>query len=55
MTRVFRFVVSLLRELADENAYRRHLEIHNLQHSPSEWRRFSEDRFHSKYHRPKCC
>jgi hypothetical protein len=46
---------ALLRELADENAYARHLAACGRRHSPEEWRRFSEERLHSKYARPKCC
>ena len=48
-------VWALLRELADENAYRRHLEAHGAKHSGAEWRRFSEERMRSKYARAKCC
>ena len=47
--------VSLLRELADENAYARHLAAHGRTHSPEEWRRFSEERLRAKYMRAKCC
>ena len=49
------FVVALLRELADENAYRRHLEMHGREHCGAEWRRFSEERLRAKYARAKCC
>jgi len=58
MKRVRRFgglVLALLRELADENAYRRHLEAHGRTHSPAEWRRFSEERLRARYTRAKCC
>jgi hypothetical protein len=48
-------LLGLLRELADENAYRRHLAAHGHDHSAEEWRRFSEMRFGAKYQRPKCC
>lgn len=48
-------VWALLRELADENAYQRHLETHGLPHSGDEWRRFSEERLRAKYARAKCC
>lgn len=47
--------LALLRELADENAYRRHLEAHGREHSGEEWRRFSEERLRAKYMRAKCC
>ena len=50
-----RFVLALLRELADENAYRRHLAAHGRAHSGDEWRRFSEERLRAKYLRARCC
>lgn len=48
-------IVGLLRELADENAYARHLAAHGRRPSKEEWRRFSDERFRAKYTRPKCC
>jgi len=48
-------LLQLLREIADQNAYQRHLSAHNLIHSPAEWRRFSDERFRAKYQRAKCC
>ena len=53
--RLGRLLMALLRELADENAYRRHLAAHGRPHSGAEWRRFSEERMRAKYARPKCC
>ena len=50
-----RLVMALLRELADENAYARHLRAHGREHSAEEWRRFSEERLRAKYMRAKCC
>ena len=50
-----RLALDLARELADENAYRRHLEIHRRAHSAAEWRRFSDERQRAKYARAKCC
>jgi hypothetical protein len=50
-----RLVVGLLRELADESAYDRHLAAHGRAHSREEWRRFSEERLKAKYARTKCC
>jgi len=50
-----RIVLGILRELGDENAYRRHLAAHGSEHSREEWRRFSEERMSAKYKRPKCC
>ncbi len=55
MKRFFALVMGLLKELADENAYERHLAAHGLTHSPEEWRRFSEHRLQAKYQRAKCC
>jgi hypothetical protein len=53
--RVFRFLLDLLREIGDENAYGRHLRCHGVAHSASEWRRFQDERMDAKYKRPKCC
>ncbi len=52
---VFRALLELLREIGDENAYRRHLETHGLQDTGEEWRRFSAEHFRAKFVRPKCC
>ena len=50
-----RIFMSLLRELADQNAYQRHLAAHGRPHSDQEWRRFSEERLNRKFTRPNCC
>ena len=50
-----RIVMAILRELADENAYQRHLRVHSVEHSGAEWRRFSNERLRAKYTRAKCC
>jgi hypothetical protein len=55
LRRVGQLALELLRELADENAYRRHLQAHGRAHSGAEWRRFSEERMREKYARAKCC
>ncbi len=58
MTRARKFArlfLGLLRELADESAYQRHLAAHGRPHSPKEWRRFSEARLNARFVRPKCC
>lgn len=55
MRALWRIVVGLLKELADENAYQRHLAAHGVAHSGEEWRRFSEERLRAKYQRAKCC
>jgi hypothetical protein len=48
-------LLAILREIADEGAYSRHLSALGRTHSPEEWRRFSERRLLAKYARPKCC
>jgi hypothetical protein len=50
-----RFLLSLLREIGDQNAYARHLAAHGRAHSGAEWRRFSDERFRAKYQNAKCC
>ena len=51
--KALRLLVQLLRELADENAYRRHLGGRPA--SKEEWQKFSEERLRAKYARAKCC
>ena len=48
-------LLALLRELADESAYRRSLMAHGSEASPEEWRRFTAERYRSRFTRPKCC
>lgn len=55
LKRAGRLLLALLRELADENAYERHLRAHGREHSGEEWRRFCEERLRSRYSRAKCC
>jgi hypothetical protein len=55
MKRAFKLLLELLRELADENAYERHLAAHGKVHSAIEWRNFSDARLRAKYMRAKCC
>jgi len=55
LRRFGRLALGLLREIADENAYRRHLATSGREHSGAEWRRFSEERLREKYARAKCC
>jgi hypothetical protein len=51
----FGLILTLLRELADENAYHRHLAAQGLVHSAEEWRKFADQRLRAKYARAKCC
>jgi hypothetical protein len=55
LRRFGKFVIDLLRELGDENAYRRHLAAHGRAPSRQEWKRFSDERLRARYIRPKCC
>ena len=55
MKAVWSILIGLLRELADENAYQRHLSAHGRAHSREEWKRFSDERLCAKYSRAKCC
>ncbi len=55
LRRLAAILADLLRELSDENAYRRHLDAHGRRHSAEEWRKFFEERMRAKYARPKCC
>ncbi len=50
-----RGVRDLLREISDQNAYARYLATRGVEHSGEEWRRFSDQRFRTKYQKPKCC
>jgi hypothetical protein len=50
-----RLLVRVLRELADENAYVRHLSAHGCEHSGDEWRRFCDAHLRAKYQRARCC
>jgi hypothetical protein len=50
-----RLLLGVLRELADENAYARHLRAHGREHSGDEWRRFYDAHLRAKYLRAKCC
>lgn len=53
--RFWQTLLAILRELADERAYQRHLRAHGCAPSGEEWRRFSEERLRQKYQRPRCC
>jgi hypothetical protein len=55
MRAVWRIIIGILREIADESAYERHLAHHRRPHSGEEWRRFCEERLGRKYTRARCC
>jgi hypothetical protein len=55
LARLGRTILAILRELGDENAYRRYLLTHRGVHSPETYRRFQKEHFKAKYQRAKCC
>ncbi len=55
LKRLWSFALNLARELSDENAYARYLQVTGRRHSPQEWRRFSDSRHRRKYQNAKCC
>jgi hypothetical protein len=55
LRKIFRFAAALARELADENAYNRHLAHCSRTHSAAEWRRFMDAKLKRKYQQGKCC
>lgn len=52
---LWKTILAILRELADENAYARHLKAHACPNTPEEYRRFQTEHFKAKYQRAKCC
>ena len=55
LVRLGQLLLDALREIADENAYQRHLAARQRRHSGDEWRHFCEHRLRAKYSRAKCC
>ena len=55
MRRLAQLVIAVLRELSDETAYHKYLQVHHLDHSGEAWRKFSEERLRARYSRAKCC
>ncbi len=55
MKRFFEILRGILDELSDQNAYRRHLLAHGVEHSAEEWRKFSDERYQGKSKRARCC
>jgi hypothetical protein len=52
---IWNYVVALARELSDETAYARHLQLTGHPHSAQEWRSFIDAKHRRKYQNPKCC
>lgn len=55
LPRIFELVCGLARELSDETAYQRHLQLTGHAHSAAEWRAFSDSRHRRRYRDAKCC
>jgi hypothetical protein len=55
MKRFLGTLMAILREIADENAYQRHLKVHGAVHSGEEWRRFCDEHWNATARRPRCC
>ena len=53
--RLFAYLGALARELSDETAYARHLQMTGHAHSAAEWRAFSDRQHRRKYQNAKCC
>jgi hypothetical protein len=55
LRRIAAYFVALARELSDETAYARHLQLTGHPHSAQEWRSFIDNKHRRKYTNPKCC
>jgi hypothetical protein len=55
LRRLFSLLGALARELSDESAYARHLQVTSRSHSATEWKTFSDSRHRRKYQNAKCC
>jgi hypothetical protein len=55
LRRIASYLVALARELSDETAYARHLQLTGHPHSAAEWRSFIDTKNRRKYANPKCC
>jgi len=53
--RLFAYVAALARELSDQTAYARHLQLTGHAHSAAEWKAFSDRQHRRKYQNAKCC
>ncbi len=55
LRRMAAYIVALARELSDESAYARHLQMTGHAHSAGEWRAFIDGKHKRKYQNAKCC
>lgn len=55
LKRFAEIVRGIIDEIADQNAYQRHLAWHGARHSGAEWRKFCDQRWEAASRRGKCC
>ena len=55
MKEFIHFLAKFFRELSDEAAYKRYLELRGVVPSRAEWQRFSEQKLRNRYSQSKCC
>ena len=55
LQRILFYIVELARELSDENAYARHLQLTKRAHCVAEWKEFIDNKHRRKYENAKCC
>jgi hypothetical protein len=55
LRRFVEIVKGIVDEIADQNAYKRHLAWHGVAHSADEWRRFCDGHWAAKARRGRCC
>jgi hypothetical protein len=55
MSRLLAILRGILDELSDQNAYRRFLTAHGVEHSPAVWREFQDEHWRAKSRRGRCC
>jgi hypothetical protein len=55
LVKLLQAIRNLIRELSDEAAYERHLQVSGRIHSAQEWQSFIDRRYRRKYQNAKCC
>jgi hypothetical protein len=55
MKRLLEILCGIVDELSDQNAYRRYLLAHGIEHSPATWRKFQDAHWLAKSRRGRCC
>ena len=54
LKRLLAILRGILDELSDQNAYRRYLTAHRVEHSPATWRGFQDQHWQAKARRGRC-